>query len=134
MFGNFCFGRCGDEDIGPVGFRGPFLRFSCRQQQTADGDVLQGHGNQIFHFERNDLRQLGGIAKGEGEGSDKHILAGECCDNLSTAIQTMLPEKISEHGRSMRRLRVFLPPIEARAGENIPPIHARSGVGETAQP
>lgn len=107
MFSNFFFWRCRDEDVGPFGLRDAFLRFSRRQQQTADRDVLQGHGNQIFHFERDDLSQFGGIAKREGESSDKYILAGEGGDDFPTTIQAMLPEKISEHAGAMRRLRLF---------------------------
>jgi hypothetical protein len=56
MFSNLFFGGGSHEDIGPFGFRGSIPWLWRRQQQTADRDVLQRHGNQVFHFEGHNLR------------------------------------------------------------------------------
>src|SRR5215475_13769608 len=84
----------------------PSLRsFSRGEQHAAHRDLFERQRNQILDLERNDLCELGGVAKGKRQRPNKEVLAGEGRDNVSAAIEAMFPEEIPQRCCAASRVR-----------------------------
>src|SRR5215510_10665435 len=87
---------CSNEDIGSLGLLISLSHCFGGQHNTTHRHILQRHRNQILNLKRYHLFELGRVAEGKRESSNKQILAGEGGHDVATSVQAVLPEKIPQ--------------------------------------
>lgn len=72
------------------------MRQTGRQDEAVDRQIFERHRDEVLNFKRDDLRELGRVIEGEGEGANEEILAGNRRDQSISGVESMAPQETSK--------------------------------------
>ena len=77
------------------------------QDEAVDRQSFERHRDEVLNLKWDDLRELGRVIEGEGEGANKEILAGNRRDQSISGVKSMVPQETSKRLDAPRRFQIL---------------------------